>query len=66
MIQDSGPDYVEVKGYMYLGYSRNRLERHNMPDHAEVRAFASEIAKYCDYDMYDDSPISRVVCLTRR
>ncbi len=66
MIQDSGPDYVEVKGYMYLGYSRNRLERHNMPDHSEVRAFASEIAKYCDYDMYDDSPISRVVCLTRR
>jgi len=66
MIQDAGPDYVEVKGYMYLGYSRNRLERHNMPDHSEVRAFAGEIAKYCDYDMYDESPISRVVCLTRR
>ncbi|HDQ08154.1 MAG TPA: 4-demethylwyosine synthase TYW1 [Methanoculleus sp.] len=66
MIQDAGPDYVEVKGYMYLGYSRNRLERHNMPDHSEVRAFAGEIAKYCDYDRYDESPISRVVCLTRR
>jgi len=66
MIQESGADYIEVKGYMYLGYSRNRLERHHMPDHAGVRAFASEIAKYCDYDMYDDSPISRVVCLSRR
>ncbi|MEA2034293.1 MAG: 4-demethylwyosine synthase TYW1 [Euryarchaeota archaeon] len=65
MIQDAGAVYVEVKGYMYLGYSMKRLERSNMPEHEAVRAFANEIAKYCDYEITDESPISRVVCMER-
>ena len=66
LIQDASPLYVEVKGYMYLGYSRNRLTRAHMPTHEYVTAFANEITKYCDYEVYDDSPVSRVVCLKRR
>ncbi|TAJ45693.1 4-demethylwyosine synthase TYW1 [Methanofollis fontis] len=62
----SRPTYIEVKGYMYLGYSRKRLERENMPDHAEVRAFAEEIAAHCSYEITDESPISRVVLMERR
>ncbi|MDT8357077.1 MAG: 4-demethylwyosine synthase TYW1 [Methanomicrobiaceae archaeon] len=65
MIQDSGSRYVEVKGYMYLGYSRRRLSRSHMPEHAHVKAFANEIAKYCDYEITNESPISRVVCMER-
>jgi tRNA wybutosine-synthesizing protein 1 len=65
MIQDSGTRYVEVKGYMYLGYSRHRLLRSHMPEHAHVKAFANEIAKYCDYEITNESPISRVVCMER-
>jgi tRNA wybutosine-synthesizing protein 1 len=65
MIQDSGTTFVEVKGYMYLGYSRLRLERSNMPEHEHVKAFANEIAKYCDYEITNESPISRVVCMER-
>jgi len=66
MIQEAGPDFVEVKGYMFLGYSRNRLQRSNMPEHECVKAFAGEIAKHCEYDISDESPISRVVCMERR
>ncbi len=63
--QDSGARFVEVKGYMYLGYSRNRLQRTQMPEHREVRAFSEKIAEHCDYHIKDESPISRVVCLER-
>ena len=64
-LQDSGATFVEVKGYMYLGYSRKRLNRDNMPDHRHVRAFAEEIARHCDYRIRDESPVSRVVCMER-
>lgn len=66
MYQESGASFIEVKGYMYLGYSRFRLERENMPEHSEVRDFALEISKHCDYKITDESPISRVVCMERR
>jgi len=65
LLQDSGASYVEVKGYMYLGYSRNRLVRENMPEHEAVRSFAEQIAATCDYRFKDENPISRVVCLER-
>ncbi|MGB8309328.1 MAG: 4-demethylwyosine synthase TYW1 [Methanoregula sp.] len=65
LLQDSGATFVEVKGYMYLGYSRNRLQRNNMPEHEQVRAFAERIAASCDYKVRDENPLSRVVCLER-
>ncbi|RXE56684.1 tRNA-modifying enzyme [Methanoculleus taiwanensis] len=64
-IQDSGATFVEVKGYMHLGYSRHRLKRDHMPAHDQVRAFAERVAEHCDYRIKDESPISRVVCLER-
>jgi len=65
LVQDSGARFVEVKGYMYLGYSRTRLQRENMPEHCHVRAFAEELQKHADYRIRDESPASRVVCLER-
>ncbi len=63
--QDSGARFVEVKGYMHLGYSRNRLQKDQMPKHRDVRAFAAKIVDHCDYFIKDESPVSRVVCLER-
>jgi tRNA wybutosine-synthesizing protein 1 len=57
--------FVEVKGYMYLGYSRKRLVRENMPEHKLVRSFAEKIASACDYRIKDENILSRVVCLER-
>jgi tRNA wybutosine-synthesizing protein 1 len=65
IIQDSGATFAEVKGYMFLGYSRKRLERVNMPDHTRVRKFAGEIARHAGYRIRDENPGSRVVCLER-
>jgi tRNA wybutosine-synthesizing protein 1 len=66
ILQDSGASFAEVKGYMYLGYSRNRLARENMPEHEHVRAFARKIAAASDYRIKDENLLSRVVCLERK
>jgi tRNA wybutosine-synthesizing protein 1 len=63
ILQESGATFVEIKGYMYLGYSRNRLARENMPEHGEVRSFAERIATACDYRFKDENILSRVVVL---
>ena len=65
LIADSGADYIEVKGYMYLGYSRKRLQRSNMPEHAHVRQFAEQIAERSGYCIADENSLSRVVCMER-
>lgn len=36
-------DFVEVKGYMFLGFSRKRLKQENMPLHSEVVSFAKKL-----------------------
>jgi Fe-S oxidoreductases len=65
MIQDSAPTFVEVKGYMHLGYSRKRLRRENMPEYHHVYDFAREIAACSEYQIADENPVSRVVLLRR-
>lgn len=65
ILQDSGASFVEIKGYMYLGYSRNRLARENMPEHEEVRSFAEKVAASCDYRLKDENTLSRVVMLEK-
>ena len=65
LVQESGARFVEVKGYMFLGYSRKRLRKENMPEHGEVQAFASALAGGSDYEVRDESPASRVVLLER-
>jgi tRNA wybutosine-synthesizing protein 1 len=64
-LQDSGARFVEVKGYMFLGHSRNRLKRENMPEHEAVRSFAEKLAVASDYRIKDENRLSRVVCLER-
>jgi tRNA wybutosine-synthesizing protein 1 len=65
LLQESGALFVEVKGYMYLGYSRKRLSRDHMPEHNRVKEFAAEISHFCDYRFLNESPASRVVLLER-
>lgn len=65
MIQESGAMFAEVKGYMFLGYSRKRLERGNMPSFAHVKEFAEKIAAEAGYRVRDENPISRVVLLEK-
>ncbi|KAF5044035.1 Wyosine base formation [anaerobic digester metagenome] len=65
LIADSSPVYVEVKGYMHLGYSRMRLSAAHMPPHERVRAFAEQVARHAGYQVRDENRASRVVVLER-
>ncbi|MHC1576871.1 MAG: 4-demethylwyosine synthase TYW1 [Methanosarcinaceae archaeon] len=65
LIKKANPDYVEVKAYMHLGFSRNRLSRNAMPSHEEVLAFAREIADHLGYKVADDVELSRIVLLSK-
>jgi tRNA wybutosine-synthesizing protein 1 len=65
LITKAQPDFVEIKAYMHLGFSRKRLNREAMPSHEEVEAFAAEVAEHLGYRVFDSAPISRVVLLSR-
>ena len=45
MLSDASPHFVEVKSYMHVGRSINRLERDHMMLHGEVRRFAGEMVE---------------------
>lgn len=59
------PDYVELKAYMYLGFSRKRLSLSNMPSHEEVVDFSGKVAQALGYCIADESRNSRVVLLSK-
>ena len=63
LIKKANPDYVEIKAYMCVGSSRNRLTPHHMPTFNEVKVFAQKIADECGKKIVNESEISRVVLL---
>ena len=65
LIKKASPDFVEIKAYMHLGFSRLRLDRSAMPTHEEVLEFSQELAKHLRYEIADESEISRVVLLSK-
>lgn len=65
LVELANPLYVEVKAYMYLGFSRLRLELWNMPRHSEVVSFAKSLADETGYSLLADSLHSRVALLSR-
>jgi tRNA wybutosine-synthesizing protein 1 len=65
LIELASPDYIEVKSYMHLGYSRYRLERDRMPTHREIKEFSRILDGKTDYSILDDAEISRVVLLSK-
>jgi len=63
LFKKANPTYVEVKAYMCVGYSRERLTLNNMPTFKEVYEFADKICEYTGQEIINDSEISRVVLL---
>lgn len=56
-------DYVEIKAYMFVGDSRNRLEWENMPRSVDIREFAASVAEHAGLDVIDEVEKSRVLLL---
>jgi tRNA wybutosine-synthesizing protein 1 len=65
LIEIAEPDFVEVKAYMHLGSSRNRLGRDSMPTHEEVMDFARDLSEILGYRLANHVPLSRVALLSR-
>ena len=63
IIKKSSPDFVEIKAYMFVGYSRRRLKWENMPSNQEIYDFASSVAEKCGLEIIDKAYESRVVLL---
>ena len=59
------PDFVELKAYMHLGFSRKRLTQDNMPSHEEVLDFSNRVAEALGYCIADESVNSRVALLSK-
>lgn len=59
------PDFVEVKGYVHVGFSQYRLPATAMPSFAEVESFAKEIAQHLGYHYKISDPESLVCLLVR-
>jgi len=65
ILEKSSPLFVEVKAYMFIGSSRIRLDKANMPYHEDVVAFAKDICKHSSYKIIDEKKESRVVLLMK-
>ncbi|MFH0832015.1 MAG: 4-demethylwyosine synthase TYW1 [archaeon] len=63
LIRKAAPDWVEVKAFMSVGSSRQRLAYDRMPLHPEVREFAGKIAKHAGLKILNEKKESRVVLL---
>ncbi|MFI5418607.1 MAG: 4-demethylwyosine synthase TYW1 [Candidatus Lutacidiplasmatales archaeon] len=60
------PDFIEPKGYVYMGKSRQRLGRDHVPEHSEIGEFARSLAMRTGYRVLDESPESKVFLLGER
>ncbi len=67
LLERTQSDFIEVKAYMFVGYSRKRLSIENMPTHDEVVRFANELAKKLpSYEIISEHRPSRIVLLKNK
>lgn len=66
LIKIAEPDFIEIKAYMFVGASKNKLKIENMPYHHEVLSFSKEIEKESDYNIIDEQESSRVILLSKQ
>jgi len=63
LIKRANPMFLEIKGYSWLGSSKERLENTNMPTYDEIKQFGEKISQYCDYKFMDGQQEGRVVLM---
>jgi tRNA wybutosine-synthesizing protein 1 len=64
MMKQADPHFIELKSYMHIGMSTQRLKKNNMLEMNEIRNFASQLHdKMTYFSIMDESEISRIVVL---
>lgn len=66
LIKHGNPMFVECKSYMWVGTSKERLEKGNMASHSEIKEFAAAVGKKCSYNIIDEQEESRVVLMMQK
>ncbi len=67
LIERGEPDFIEVKAYMFVGPSRQRLQQKNMPLHEEVVKFSEKLAPLLEnYELMSEHIPSRVVLFAHK
>ena len=67
MFRKASPHFIEIKSYMHIGRSTNRLEHENMLEMSEVKKFSEEIAKQSKiFSVMDESLVSRISILQNK
>lgn len=66
LIKKADPMFIEVKAYMFVGSSRQRLSIKNMPRHFEIKEFAEKICEKSGLNIIDEKKESRVVLLAEK
>lgn len=66
LITKASPRFLELKSYMFVGYSRLRLSIENMPRHHEIVEFAKDIENHSSYKIVDEKKESRVVLMMKK
>jgi tRNA wybutosine-synthesizing protein 1 len=65
IIKKTDFDFVEVKGYVWVGFSRQRLKEENMPTHYDIMQFAKKICEHSGLKIVDEKIESRVALLMK-
>lgn len=64
MFKRASPHFIEIKSYMHVGRSTNRLERDNMLELDEVMKFSKAVAEKSEiFSIIDESFVSRIALL---
>ncbi len=67
IFEASKADFIEMKSYIFIGESRKRLNKLNVPSHEEVVEYAKEVLKYMpNYSLIDEDRASKIVLLKRK
>mgnify|MGYP000072495890 CR=1 FL=1 len=63
MIKKAKPQFVELKGFMSVGFARKRIGYDKMPWHKEILEFAKKLATTTGLKILDEHYFSRAVVL---
>ncbi len=67
LIMRGHPDFLEVKAYMHVGASRERLRKENMPLHEDVVIFTKKLMKHLqEYEIVSEHIPSRVLMCAKK
>lgn len=67
VMSEGDPHFIEIKSYMHVGMSTQRLEKGDMLNMDEVRAYADRLCeKMPAFSVMDESEVSRIVVLQNK